>query len=427
MYATPKISIIIPAFNSESYIGETLDCVLKQNINSIEVIVIDDGSTDSTTDIVNRYIEKDSRVHLYLQNHKGSGLARNLGISRSTGKYLAFMDSDDFYPTDDVLSYLYSKAESSKCPMCGGSLGYLKNNEVVVDFDRVSRMHTPKSVNRKEGIYSSKDFQCELFYVRFLFLREFIINNNIMFPDLLRGQDMVFMANAMLLAQKIYCCPKTVYIYRNNHKTIAWDHKKLRDMIKAEELLISLGNKNKFPYIIVRSLARLTRMYYLYYFGLNITNNLRRQLNRTINSAKNSLLKGINVKLWKKYHFLDYKENCFDEIFSDLKNNHIEEVFIYCANDIGWYVYNKLKILNFKVNCIFDRNASLYFSQKANCPIKTFDRCRIDISKKIAFIVSSALYFEEISCFINNNLEGCDITIYQASSFPPQKNLSDIE
>lgn len=418
MHLSPKISVIIPTYNRELYVGQTLESVINQNLNDLEVLVIDDGSTDSTRDIVKQYCEKDRRVHLYIQHHKGSGPARNLGIRKSKGKYLAFMDSDDLYPSNDVLSYMYSKSESSNCPICGGSLGYLKDNDIVVDFDKVSKYHSPKAVNRQERIYSSMEFQCELFYVRFLFLRDFIVNNGLSFPDLLRGQDMVFMAKAMYLSKNIYCFSRTVYIYRISHKTIVWDYKKIRDMIRAEKFLIDYGTKNKLTYIVVRAVSRLARMYYQYYFGINTTNRLGRELNSVIISAKNKQLKGLKVKLWKKYHFLDYKEHCFDDLFYELKNKSFDNIFVYCANDIGWYIYNKLKILGLNVRCIFDKSADSKFKHKKNCPIKVFDSSKIDFLKKMAFIVSTDLYFDEISAYITTSLKDADVTIYKARSFP---------
>jgi glycosyltransferase involved in cell wall biosynthesis len=93
------VSIIIPAYNAESFITQTLDSVLKQTYSHFEAIVVDDGSTDRTIEIVKQYTQKDSRIKLICQNHAGVVAARNLAIEYSTGVYIAPLDSDDlWYP-----------------------------------------------------------------------------------------------------------------------------------------------------------------------------------------------------------------------------------------------------------------------------------------------------------------------------------------
>ncbi len=92
--AAPMVSVIIPVYNRKEYIQETLDSVLSQSFQNLEVIVVDDGSTDGTLDILKSY---GKRIKLFRQKHAGRGVARNLGIKKSQGKYLAFLDSDDVW------------------------------------------------------------------------------------------------------------------------------------------------------------------------------------------------------------------------------------------------------------------------------------------------------------------------------------------
>ena len=98
----PKISVIIPVYNAEKYLNKTLESILKQSLKDIEVICVDDGSTDNSKDIVEQYVKKDSRIHL-LQNYKPLGIPaipRNIGIQQAKGRFIAFLDSDDiWFPT----------------------------------------------------------------------------------------------------------------------------------------------------------------------------------------------------------------------------------------------------------------------------------------------------------------------------------------
>ncbi len=92
--ATPLVSVVIPAYNSASYIAEAIDSALQQDYPEQEIIVIDDGSTDETVEIVARYGDK---VRLLTQKNQGSAVARNLGIRQARGKYVAFLDADDVW------------------------------------------------------------------------------------------------------------------------------------------------------------------------------------------------------------------------------------------------------------------------------------------------------------------------------------------
>ncbi len=93
----PKVSVIIPVYNTEKYLRECLDSVVNQTLKDIEIICVDDGSTDSSPEILREYAEKDSRIKVFSQEKSNAGAARNVGLSMATGYYLAFLDSDDYY------------------------------------------------------------------------------------------------------------------------------------------------------------------------------------------------------------------------------------------------------------------------------------------------------------------------------------------
>lgn len=91
------MSVIVPAFNAERYISETLDSVLAQTHRAYEILVIDDGSTDGTPKILNQYLERTDRLRVLSQSNRGSAAARNLGVAHARGEWLAFLDSDDIW------------------------------------------------------------------------------------------------------------------------------------------------------------------------------------------------------------------------------------------------------------------------------------------------------------------------------------------
>ncbi len=104
----PKVSVIIPVYNTEEYLKEALLSIVNQTLREIEIIVINDGSTDNSLQIINETAQNDSRIQVYSQNNQGQSVARNLGISKAQGGYIYFMDSDDLLDLD-ALECCYNK------------------------------------------------------------------------------------------------------------------------------------------------------------------------------------------------------------------------------------------------------------------------------------------------------------------------------
>ena len=116
-----KISVIVPVYNQAPYLAECLDSVLAQTLRDIEVVCVDDGSTDGSGRMLDDYAARDSRVKVIHQANAGAGPARNVGMDVAKGDFLAFMDPDDLYPDDGVLADLYSAAVANGAKICGGS------------------------------------------------------------------------------------------------------------------------------------------------------------------------------------------------------------------------------------------------------------------------------------------------------------------
>ena len=99
---SPLVSVIIPVFNGDQFIGETIDSVIGQSYRDLEVLVIDDGSDSKLKEIIQPYCDKDRRIRYYYQDHQGVSKARNYGIRLSQGSYLAFLDADDVWMEDNL-------------------------------------------------------------------------------------------------------------------------------------------------------------------------------------------------------------------------------------------------------------------------------------------------------------------------------------
>lgn len=142
----PKVSVIIPIYNTDAYLHEALDSICKQTLQELEVILINDGSTDNSLHIIKEYAQRDERIKYRIQPNQGQGVARNNGLQLATGEYIYFMDSDDILDTD-TLRLCYEECEKKKLDF--------------VTFDAETIHESPNSIgsfiyDRKEKINTHK-------------------------------------------------------------------------------------------------------------------------------------------------------------------------------------------------------------------------------------------------------------------------------
>ena len=168
-----KVSVIIPAYNVEAYISQCLDSIISQSLKEIEVICIDDGSTDNTFSIMMEYVKKDRRIIALSQINSGSGSARNKAMDIAKGQYVAFIDADDWYPNELVLEKMYNKAVENEALICGGSISaYTNDGKTIIP---------PLSYYNftQEGFISYSNYQLEYGYTRYIYNLEFLKKNSI--------------------------------------------------------------------------------------------------------------------------------------------------------------------------------------------------------------------------------------------------------
>lgn len=221
----PAVSVIVPVYNMGQYLRECLDSVLSQTLQNIEVLCVNDGSSDDSLSILLEYADRDVRVKVISQENQGVAVARNCALQMACGEYIAFMDPDDWYPSTDVLASLFDALETNDVDIAGGSWAIYQNG--------VAAKGNGKYSFEAEGIIDYHDYQFEYGYQRFLFRRSFLSENNLDFPLYRRYQDPPFFVRAMVTAEKFYAIPKIVYVYRKGHKDINWTEEKILDVISA--------------------------------------------------------------------------------------------------------------------------------------------------------------------------------------------------
>ncbi|MBQ1785969.1 MAG: glycosyltransferase, partial [Turicibacter sp.] len=201
----PKVSIIIPVYNVEDYIGLTLDSLLNQTLKEIEIILIDDGSTDNSRQIIDDYSKKYENIKVILQENSGPSHARNRGIIEATGEFITFADSDDLLPEDSIEVRYNTAIEQDADIVIGATYKFNSKRKWPLKTHFLGNGEKKVQVNGEilwtvspwNKIYKSE------------------IIKELKFPESIKyAEDQVFVIEAYLRAKKIYSIDNVVYYYR---------------------------------------------------------------------------------------------------------------------------------------------------------------------------------------------------------------------
>jgi len=215
-----KVSVIMPVYNAEKYLEETLHGLVKQTLQEIEIICIDDGSTDTSSQILDEWRKKDSRIMLLSQKNKGAGAARNLGISRASGEYLSILDADDRFEPD-MLQAAYEKAKNMQADVC-----VFKMDRFTEQSGRRQPCHWSLSKWQLPDFepFTYQDLKENIFKVFVgwtwdkLFRREFVREQGLVFQPLRTSNDLFFTFSALVKAKKITVLSRTLIHQRTGRQ-----------------------------------------------------------------------------------------------------------------------------------------------------------------------------------------------------------------
>lgn len=258
----PKISVIIPVYNVEKYLAECLTSVVNQTFKDIEIICVNDGSTDNSPKILKEFAQKDSRIRIINQENQGLSAARNTGLDVATGEYVSFIDSDDFVRTDlyaDIQKLLPAELICFNAKIFPISEKYRTlQNYTQCQFDGEQPMEEKLILKTNVHVWNK------------VFRTSIIKENNIRFPKGLYFEDFPFVCEYMLSINSVkFFGGKGYYFYRqqpnsimNNcsHKSIhhlyVWHY--LYDKLKERKLL------DKYPNLINKLFRTYTILAYKY-------------------------------------------------------------------------------------------------------------------------------------------------------------------
>lgn len=238
-----KISIIVPVYNVQSYLVECIESLIKQEYSNVEIILIDDGSTDCSGNICDEYAQKDNRITVIHQKNGGAANAKNTGLKYATGKYLAFVDSDDFVEHDAYV-YMLAKLKKSDADIIQCSFRDIYQNrtkdQIMLQDEQV--FDVVSYLNRY-----TFDWTCGLLWDK-LYRRELF--ESIFFEEGHTVDDEFFTYQGVMNAKKIVHDPKIVYNYRKRKSSVT-AKREYRENTVLDKLDYLVKRKNrvidKFP------------------------------------------------------------------------------------------------------------------------------------------------------------------------------------
>lgn len=339
MVSMVKVSVIIPVYNVEKFLKECIDSVVNQSLKDIEIICINDGSTDNSLNILNSY--DDNRIKIINQENKGLAASRNIGLDMAVGEYICFLDSDDYLETS-ALQELYEIAQSNSTDVVIFKLINFDNKtrEKIID-DYYENLILKEKVdgivfNPVEDV-GKRIFGLPVTAPGNLFKNEFI--KDMRFPEDLVFEDNPFYTEVLLKAKRAYFYDKHLYFRRVRLDSISQSHTdKFSDWIEISKLIVEIAKKygyyEQFKNQLYRK--RIVNPYYLFV------------------SVKEEEKEDFFKKL--KAEFNDCKEKFeSDKDFNDLPY-HIRLMFksaLFCENHIEYECINRkqrLKKQRIKIN-----------------------------------------------------------------------------
>lgn len=263
----PILSVIIPVYNVSFYLEECLSSVVHQSLQDIEIICINDGSTDNSLEILKKWGKKDNRIVILNQENKGVSAARNEGLKIAKGNYITFVDADDMV-CPNIYSSLIPKMQIYELDAYIFAFKTFPNEKIETIGFPTNRILTWQELFASNPQIQSKNSLC--FNWRFIYKKEVLINNQLLFnKNIAIGEDMIYNIDAICHSHRIMVTNNALYIHRMNNPTSAMTlkykvnlEKSLVQMYQVKKRQIEEYQLNKFtPFFF--DLAKYTILVYI--------------------------------------------------------------------------------------------------------------------------------------------------------------------
>lgn len=214
-----KVSVIIPVYNAEKYLRKTMEYITRQTLKEIEIICVDDGSTDASRGILEEWGRRDTRICVLTQQNLFAGVARNKGLEQAKGKYVIFWDADDIFEPD-ALEQLYKKSENQQADICiCAARQYDEQHNIYLE----TGAYLNKKILPKKSVFNKGDLPNHIFSLATnvpwnkLYRRNFLMLHKLQYQDIRQANDTYFTMMALFLAERITWVDKVLISYRTNN------------------------------------------------------------------------------------------------------------------------------------------------------------------------------------------------------------------
>lgn len=241
-----KVSIIIPVYNAEKYLEKCLNSVIKQTLKDIEIICINDGSTDGSLNILQKYSEKDKRFIIIDQKNSGQSVARNKGLSVAKGEFIGFVDSDDWIG-EDFYEKLYDAAIEYKADIAAGNILRVHDNAENKFYIKYDEIKIAKKTNKK---YKLAEIPENCYIWNKIYNRKKLEKVDLKFKEGILYEDIIFTHKVLFYMKDLVTVPKSTYYYYDNPlSTVNVDsEKRLTDRNRASIEALQFVQDNCIKY-----------------------------------------------------------------------------------------------------------------------------------------------------------------------------------
>ena len=280
----PLFSVIVPVYNTEKYLNQCVEGVLNQTLCDIEVILVDDGSTDNSPKICDAYARQDTRIKVIHKENGGLSSARNAGLDVAIGQYIVFIDSDDFYHNSNDLWDIYLKLNQCDTDiLIIGQQKYFQSDTIYVEKRILDIPEREKDVVRflmENNIFIAS--ACDKIYSR-----QFIEKNGLRFVLNQKSEDIEWCIKLLLAKPKIEVLSKSIYVYRKQN---------------ANSITANIGRKNitDISGVLLKYIDK-DNIYVKHFLAVQYV-----QLLAITNLVESKLIKDILIELKALYYLLQY-------------------------------------------------------------------------------------------------------------------------
>lgn len=216
----PKVSVILPVYNVKNYLVQCLDSICQQTLHELEIICVDDGSSDGSADILREYANRDSRIRILSQRNAGAGAARNAGMDIAQGEYLSFLDSDDFFEPDMLeLACMAMDKYQADFVVFDSDQYYTKQDEYIKNPWVLRKKDIPPYQPFTHRELTDNVFKTFVGWAwDKLYRKDFVMEHHLRFQEQRTSNDLLFVFSALVLAKRIAVVDKVLAHQRRGDK-----------------------------------------------------------------------------------------------------------------------------------------------------------------------------------------------------------------